>query len=120
MRTLQYKGKTLGNACSVFMYYKKNTGRGLQADVAHLSKISSIQIKLESSPEEITEEELEILNKADPGEIIADLYVALRQAGDSEAKRKSRVEIQEELEIADISDPELLETVTSLISGKKE
>ena len=119
MRTLQYKGKILGNACSVFSIYKKNTGHGLQSDAAYLSKVNSIQLKLETAPEDITEDELTILNKADPGEILVNLYVSLRQAGDAEARRKQPIDIQEELEIEDISNPELLNVIIDLVSGKK-
>lgn len=118
MRQLSYNGKTLGNACSVYGIYKKNTGRGFTSDVAMLAKIGKIQTKLEN-PETLTDDDIELLNKVDTGIIITNLYVALRQAGDSEAYSKKAIDIANEITMDDINNPELINVITELVKPKK-
>lgn len=118
MRQLSYKGKTLGNACSVYGIYKKNTGRGFTSDVAMLSRVGKIQTKLQY-PETLTDDDIELLNKVDTGIIVVNLYVALRQAGDPEAYSKKAMDVANEITMDDISDPELINVITELVKPKK-
>lgn len=118
MRQLSYKGKTLGNACSVYGIYKRNTGKGFTSDVALLSRVGKIQTKLQK-PETLTDDDIELLDKVDTGIIIVNLYVALRQAGDSEAYSKKAVDIANEISMDDVNNPELINTITELVKPKK-
>lgn len=121
MRTASYKGNILGNSVSAFNFYKKNTGRGLQADVAILSRANAVSSKLEH-PETLTDADLDLLGKVDIPGVVVNMYVALRQAGDEEARKKNPLQIQDELEFADLQDPELLRIITELMGAgsKKE
>lgn len=120
MKTAAYKGHTLGNSVSAFNFYKRNTGRGLQADVTVLSKANTISAKLEH-PETLDDGDLALLEKVDIPGVVINIYVAMRQAGDAEARKKSAIEIQDELEIGDLSDPELLGVITELLgAGSKK
>ena len=118
MRTAAYKGRTLGNSVSAFSFYKRNTGRGLQADVAVLTKANAALLKLDSA-DELTKDDIDMIEKVDVPGILINLYVALRQAGDHEARSKNPLDIQDELSINDMSDPELLNVITELLSSKK-
>lgn len=118
MRTATYKGHLLGNSLNVFTYYKQCTGRGLQKDLAMLNTKSSIVAKMD--PNKITPEELVKISDVESDLIMSGIYVALRKAGDTDARRKSTESILDELETQDLSDPELINVVVSLLGSKKE
>lgn len=118
MRTATYKGHILGNSLNVFTYYKQYTGRGMQKDLALLNAKNSIIANMDTS--KATPEELVKISDIESDLIMSALYVALRKAGDIEARRKSAEAILDELETQDLSDIELINTIVDLLGPKKE
>lgn len=121
MRTATYKGRVLGNSLNIYNYYKQITGRGLQADVTNITRLTAINDKIESQgPESLTDQEFNELQKIDTIEVISSLYVALRKGGDNTVRNQAAEQIRDELDIDDINNPELLNVIVGLLSGKKE
>lgn len=117
MRTATYKGHLLGNSLNAFTYYKQYTGRGMQKDLAMLNSKSSLMAEMD--PSKITPEELVKISDVESDLIMSGLYIALRKAGDIDARRMSAESILDELETQDLSDPELINAMVSLLGSKK-
>ena len=120
MRTTQWNGKILGNSLNVYNFYKKATGRGLQADLVSLSKLSAISAKVSSKGlGTLSSSDIAIIQEVDSPAILSGLYAALRKAGDEGIRNISDATIVDELTTDDLEDPNFITTLIELISTKK-
>lgn len=122
MKVTEFKGKKLSNGLVAFNFYKKLTGRPLQADSIRIGKIQFIQEKLvKNKLDELTDSDLKLMSETDFVEIVEGMYCAFRQAAEPELRRMNMVELIEhdELDSKDLEDPQMLEALTTLLGDDK-
>ena len=122
MKITEYKGKKLSNGLVAFNFYKKLTGRPLQADSLRISKIQLVQDKLSKNKiNEISDADLKLMTETDFVEIVEGMYCAFRQAAEPELRRLDMIGLIEhdELTSKDLEDPAMLAALTELVGDDK-
>lgn len=118
---VEINGNKLSNNVLIYIYYKKITGRDLNADLSKLSfkgnKLKNIDLDLSKKKSEKELNEIsESLNDTISFEFYINLYVAGRSA--FENKELSYNDIAEELNYNDLYDEKILNSIVSLILPK--
>lgn len=117
MKIAEYKGKKLCSGLVAYNFYKKLTGRPLQADSIRIHKLELVQTKLAKGKiGEISDAELKLFDEIDFIFIIEGMYCAFRQAADPELRKYNMEGVIEhdELDMEDIGSSEMMEAIGKL------
>lgn len=118
MKIAEYKGKKLCSGLVAYNFYKKLTGKPLQADSIRLNKLQLVQEKLAKGKlEEISDAELKLFDEIDFISIVEGMYCAFRQAADPELRKYNMEGVIEhdELDMEDIGSSGMMEALGKLI-----
>lgn len=115
----EFKGKPLGNSLSVYLFYKKQTGRALLSDLSKLlGAVNKKGIDVKKASDQETLELLEEADSVDITDIVTNIYVASRKSADPTLESESVIEIAKELDINDLA--EVINIIADLLSSKKK